>query len=130
MNPPPGIGFANKERSSFDARIKELGIDCIMALAIIHHLCISANCTFDMLSESLSCKSEKLLIEFIPPEDSWADKLLKSKRESRSLFSHYNKENFEASFSKRYEFLDVASVPNSNRSLYIMKRKEKNVRLF
>lgn len=124
-NPSPGIGFANEERTSFHQRMRDLQVDCIMALALIHHLSISSNCTFEMLAKSFSCISEKLLIEFVHPEDSWVDKLLQSKRKARSLFNYYNKQNFEAMFLDFYEFLEVYEVPNSKRTLYLMARKKR-----
>jgi hypothetical protein len=124
-NPSPGVGFANKERPTFYQRIKEQDVDCVLVLALIHHLCISANCTFEMLAESFCLTCKKLLIEFIPPDDSWADKLLQSKREARSLFDYYNKHEFESVFSKFYEFVEVLDVPNSKRSLYLMERHER-----
>src|SRR5205085_1033337 len=39
-NPSPGIGYMNTERSPFLERAKS---DCVMALALIHHLLVSAN---------------------------------------------------------------------------------------
>lgn len=123
-NPPPAIGFGNEERSSFKDRVQNVQIDCLMALALIHHLSISANCTFEMLADIFTQHSEMLLIEFVAPQDSWAEKLLRSKRGARDLFVFYNKENFEAVFSKYYEFMDVRDIPNSARTLYMMKRKK------
>lgn len=122
-NPSPGIGFVNEERSSFQHRIKDLQIDCIMALALIHHLSISANCSFEMLAESFSAISENLLIEFVHPEDSWVEKLMQSKREARSLFNFYNRKNFEINFLRYYNILETYEVPNSYRTLYMMKRR-------
>ena len=123
-NPSPGIGFANEERTSFQRRITALQVDCIIALALIHHLSISANCTFERLAESFSRISKKLLIEFVHPEDSWAEKLLQSKRDARSLFNYYNKQNFEDIFLQFYKFLEVREVPNSKRTMYLMVRED------
>jgi hypothetical protein len=124
INPPPGIGFGNEERSAFKDRVRNLKIDCIMALALIHHLSISANCTFEMLADIFTRHSDMLLIEFVAPSDSWAEKLLRSKRGARNLFAFYNKENFEAVFGRYYEFMDVKDIPNSQRSLYMMARRK------
>jgi hypothetical protein len=122
-NPSPGLGFSNKERADFFTRMEGLQIDCILALALIHHLSISANCTFEMLAASFSQTADFLLIEFVDPTDSWADKLLGSKRSDRDLFGFYNRQNFETVFSKYYDFLETAQVPMSKRTLYMMSRK-------
>jgi hypothetical protein len=123
-NPSPGIGFSNKERDDFFSRIREMKVDCVMALALVHHLSISSNCTFEMLGESFSRISKKLIIEFVDPEDSWAGKLLDSKRSSKNLFSFYNKKNFESVFNQYYEFAEIEKIPDSKRTLYMMIRRE------
>lgn len=123
-NQSPGIGFANQERLPFQDRVQNFEVDCILALALIHHLSISANCTFEMLAESFSCISKRLLIEFVHPEDSWADQMLESKRKARSLFSYYNKQNFETVFSEYFNFLEILAVPNCHRTLYMMERRQ------
>lgn len=122
-NPSPGIGFDNKERADFLTRVKDLEIDCILALALIHHLSISNNCTFEMLAESFSRAAEKLVIEFVHPDDSWANSLLDNKRDARALFSFYNQANFETVFSRYYEITEVSRVPTAKRTLYFMTAK-------
>jgi len=122
-NPSPGVGFDNTERAAFISRIRDLQLDCIMALALIHHLSISGNCTFEMLAQSFSQIARHLLIEFIDPADSWADKLLSSKRGARVLFDFYNRQNFEAVFARYFDFIETAAVPRSERTLYLMKRR-------
>ena len=76
----------------------------------------------------LGYKREELLssafIEFVHPEDSWAEKLLQSKRDARSLFNYYNKQNFEDIFLQFYKFLEVREVPNSKRTMYLMVRED------
>jgi hypothetical protein len=120
-NPTPGLGFANEERQGLQARVKRFGPDCVLALALIHHLCISDNCSFDMLAESFSSFAENLIIEFVHPTDSWAAKLLDSKRGAKHLFDFYNKANFESAFSRRYRIVEEIAVPASERTLYLMK---------
>ena len=120
-NPTPGIGFANTERRDLQSRVARFGPDCILALALIHHLCLSNNCSFGMLADSFSSQAPNLVIEFVRPEDSWAAKLLASKRESRALFDYYGEAAFEAEFARRYEILERAPVPDSARTLYRMR---------
>lgn len=123
-NPPPAVGFDNVERRDLRARIDELGVDCILALALVHHLCISNNCSFEMLATSFSAVAEHLLIEFVAPDDSWATSLLDAKRGARELFSDYNRSNFEAVFSRYYEIVRSVDITNSERTLYHMIRRQ------
>ena len=120
MNPTPGLGFANKERKDLRERVKAFEPDCILALALVHHLCISNNCTFEMLADSFNSVSKRLIIEFVHPTDSWAAKLLQSKRDARHLFDFYNKQSFESAFSEHYRIVEQVEVPGSERTLYLM----------
>lgn len=121
-NPSPGIGFNNEERSLFKERINDTGIDCVLALALIHHLTITANCSFEMLASSFSQYSQHLIIEFIDPDDSWAEKMLRNKRGAKKLFD-FSENNFKSAFKKYYEVLDTAEMPKSKRRLYLMLRQ-------
>jgi hypothetical protein len=122
-NPTPGLGFANSERRDFQTRVRQFAPDCILSLALIHHLCISSNCSFEMLAGSFASMARQLIIEFVHPADSWAEKLLRSKRDARHLFDSYNKHNFESVFSRYYEVIGEAAVPGSERTLYLMKAR-------
>lgn len=123
VNPSPGLGFGNEERTDLWTRIRQFEPDCVLALALIHHLCISNNCTFDMLARSFKQFADHLIIEFVHPDDSWAAKLLNSKRKSRHLFDFYNKDNFEAVFCRHFDILESSLVPESERTLYLMKSR-------
>lgn len=122
-NPTPGIGFANRERRALRERVADFRPDCVMALALIHHLSISGNCSFEMLAESFSAAAKDLIIEFVHPEDSWAARLLENKRDARSLFDFYNLQEFERVFARRYETVERVAVPGSARTLYLMRAR-------
>lgn len=123
-NPTPGIGFANHERTAFSERIFQKKLDCTLALALIHHLCISNNCTFNMISNYFKKMSKFLIIEFISPEDSWVQELLASKRDSRHLFDFYNQENFEHAFVNEYIIEDKIRINDTYRTLYLLKSRD------
>ncbi len=95
----------------------------VLALALVHHLSISNNCSFEMLASLFGRFAKNLIIEFVDPEDSWAEKLLKSKRHARDLFDFYNKQTFEAIFSRYFTIEESLEVPGSMRNLYLMVRK-------
>lgn len=65
-NPTPDLGWANQERSSI---LKRGPVDLIMALALIHHLCIGANVPLDKVAKLFSDLTQYLIIEFVPKED-------------------------------------------------------------
>lgn len=116
-NPSPGIGFANRERTSIGDRQKP---DCILALAVIHHLAISNNLSLDMLAEWFSGLSDQLIIEFVPKEDSQVQVLLATRKD---IFPAYTTEGFEKAFSKYYILCEKRAIPNSRRVIYLWKKK-------
>ena len=48
LNPSANIGFNNSERFSFLERVRDFAPDLTLALALIHHMSLSGNITFEM----------------------------------------------------------------------------------
>ncbi len=116
-NPSPSIGWANDERPHIDKRGNP---DCIMALALIHHLAISNNLPFVEIASYFSRLGKYLIIEFVPKEDSKVQKLLSTRED---IFTHYEVESFEKVFGDFYEILIKNPIQMTNRTLYLMKQK-------
>lgn len=116
-NPPPAIGFANRERPALIDRLKP---DAIMALALIHHLAISNNLPLDYIAQFLSGWTPALIIEFVPKSDSQVQRLLANRED---IFPDYNKEKFAEVFSRFFEILDARHIPGTERTLYLMSRR-------
>lgn len=116
-NPSPSSGWANKERKS----LKERGpVDCILALALIHHLAISNNLPFEKIAKFFSEISKNLIIEFVPKEDSQVQHLLATRED---IFAYYNIGSFEQAFSKYFKIIAQEKIAGSRRTLYCMIRK-------
>ena len=60
LNPSAAIGFNNTERDSFINRMKEFAPDVTLALAVIHHMSLSGNVTFDMSAKFFASFSKYL----------------------------------------------------------------------
>jgi hypothetical protein len=116
-NPSPGIGFANRERVPIGMRGKP---DCILALALIHHLAISNNLPFDKIAAMFSEQSDNLIIEFVPKEDSQAQVLLATRKD---IFLNYNQSEFEAAFKNYYDILRTETVAESQRTIYLFRKR-------
>lgn len=117
-NPSPPIGWSGRERMSFVERSRP---DTILALALIHHLSISNNVPFTMISEFLGELCRNLIIEFVPKSDSQVVKLLESRKD---VFAGYNEENFEREFSLFFTIIAKERIRGSERILYLMKKIE------
>ena len=119
-NPAPAHGFANLEREAFIDRMKQAKIDCILILAVIHHLAM-AGYPFAMLAELFAQLTDYLLIEFVDRKDSYVAKMLKQTSNDSNFFAFYRRENFEREFQKSFAILKTHRVNGSLRTLYLMQ---------
>ena len=116
-NPAPAIGFDLRERKSIKERINA---KCVMALAVIHHICISNNVSFDAFFESVSGMGEYLIVEFVPKDDSKVMELLETRKD---IFTEYDIDHFEKSASEFYKIKEKKEIEGSKRVLYLMELK-------
>lgn len=124
LNPSASIGFNNKERLSFLDRIQQFNPDITLALAVIHHMSLSGNITFNMSAEFFASFSKYLIIEFPKRGDSWVQRLLNNKADFKYYFDFYNIDNFETAYSNFFEIIEKKSIENSERVMYLLKRKD------
>ncbi len=116
-NPSPSLGFNFMERQSFKDRVNA---KCILALALMHHICISNNVPFDYFFKSVSEMGKYLIVEFIPKEDSKVIELLKNRED---IFKSYNVNSFELCAKKYFDIIKKDSIKDSDRVLYLMEKK-------
>ncbi len=116
-NPTPALGWANRERESLGARAPA---DMVLALAVIHHLAISNNVPLPQLADFFAETGKWLVIEFVPKSDSQVKKLLASRED---IFPNYTRAGFEAAFNEQFEICEGTNVRESERVLYLMKRR-------
>lgn len=116
-NPSPSLGWHNTERPSF---VKRCSVDMVMALALIHHLCIGNNISLDMCARLLADLGDNLILEFVPKEDSQVQRMLSTRED---IFPDYTLENAIKVFSAHFTYLETKPVPGSERSLVLFARK-------
>jgi len=116
-NPSPAIGWQNRERDSF---LQRGPVDAVLALALVHHLAISNNVPLERVAEFFAGCGEWLIVEFVPKSDSQVQKLLRSRAD---IFSEYTRPGFESAFGQWYTIQSSSAVRDSERWLYLMKRK-------
>lgn len=115
-NPSSNIGWANQER---DSLLDRGPADTVLALALIHHLAISNRVPFTQIAAFMSKIGKRLIIEFVPKEDSQCQRLLSHRDD---LFPNYHQQQFESDFQKFFKILQISSVPGSCRTLYLMQK--------
>jgi ribosomal protein L11 methylase PrmA len=117
-NPSAGSGWGNQERDALQARGPA---DTVMALALIHHLAISNNVPLEMVARFFRDTCRHLIIEFVPKSDSQVQRLLATRED---IFPDYRQECFEADFSRYFNILHAMPIPGSERTLYLMQRRD------
>ena len=116
-NPSPALGWANEERDSLLGRA---GFDCVMSLALVHHLAIANNVPLGRIADFFSRMGRHLIIEFVPKQDSQSQRLLQNRED---IFDEYTQSGFEAAFSRHFVLMKKASIRGSQRTLYLYKGK-------
>lgn len=115
-NPTPATGFYNVEHDSFIRRAK---FTTVMALALIHHLVISASIPVDVCLTMFAGMGKYLLIEFPTPDDTQVKGMMDCKTTSQP----YSLELFESELSHRYNIVARSNIADSARVLYLCQRK-------
>lgn len=115
--PSPAIGWNNAERDSITARLKA---DLVLALALVHHLAIAANVPLPLIAAWLQPMAPQLIIEFVPKTDEKVKLLLQNRED---IFDGYSLEHFKSAFSLYFNIEKEEIVGNTERVLFLMKRK-------
>jgi hypothetical protein len=116
-SPSPAIGWGNAERESFLQRSR---CDALLVLALIHHLAISNNVPLSNIAGLFAGITRWLVIEFVPKADSQVARLLATRED---IFEDYTPGGFEKSFSAHFSIEKSIPVPESERTLYLMKSR-------
>jgi SAM-dependent methyltransferase len=116
-NPAPALGFRHRERKSFEARAR---FDCILALALVHHLLVAARIPLAALCEMFSSLTrEWLVVEFVSPQDAMFQRLLATRED---LYQDLTEGRFESEFSNAFAIVRRQSLMGGRRTLYLMRK--------
>jgi hypothetical protein len=117
-DPSPGLGWRGLERRSMPDRGKP---DLVLALALIHHVAISANVPVKEFVDWLASLECALVIEFPTREDPMVKKLLAPKREG--LHPDYELGYFERCLGEAFEIERQERLESGTRVLYHARPK-------
>ncbi|HUT11608.1 MAG TPA: class I SAM-dependent methyltransferase [Thermoguttaceae bacterium] len=118
-NPSPPIGYMNRERASFLDRVDA---DCVLALALLHHLLVSGNLSLEAVCELMhELTNRDLVLEFVPPDDDMFRRLMKFRVD---LFGDLTLDACRDVFLRRFELLKETALPDSKRTLLFLRKPE------
>ncbi|MFN8161859.1 MAG: class I SAM-dependent methyltransferase [Solirubrobacterales bacterium] len=112
-DPSPGLGWRGLERRPLEGRGRP---DLVLALALVHHVSITANVPLAEFLDWLRGLGAAVVIEFPKREDPMVRRLLSGKREGSN--ADYRLETFEAELGRRFEVRRTESLPSGTRVLY------------
>jgi hypothetical protein len=115
-DPSPGLGWRGRERHPLTDRGRP---ELVLALALVHHLSITANVPLAEVLDWLRELEALLLIEFPKRDDPMVRRLLSGKREDSN--SDYELQTFERLLSERFEVLRREELPSGNRILFLVQ---------
>ncbi|MBS1513324.1 MAG: class I SAM-dependent methyltransferase [Bacteroidetes bacterium] len=115
--PSPSIGWHHTERMNFTERFKG---DVVLALALVHHLAIANNVPLEMIAQWFAALGNYLLVEFVPKTDDKVKQLLQYRQD---IFDDYHSTGFEKAFGNYFDILTKATVPGTERILYLAKKR-------
>jgi ribosomal protein L11 methylase PrmA len=112
-DPSPGLGWRGLERRPLEQRGKP---DLILALALIHHVSITANVPIAEFLDWVRSLDASMVIEFPKRDDPMVRRLLSGKRTGSN--SDYELETFERELEDRFQVSKTEALPSGTRVLY------------
>ena len=118
-DPSPGLGWRGLERKAMPDRGSP---DLVLALALVHHVAISANVPVRELVDWFAGLGSALVIEFPTREDPMVQKLLAPKREG--LHPDYELGFFERCLGEAFDVSRSERLQSGTRVLYFAVPKQ------
>jgi SAM-dependent methyltransferase len=117
-DPSPGLGWRGLERGALAVRGRP---DLVLALALVHHLTISANVPVREVVDWLAELGSALVVEFPTREDPMVKKLLARKREG--LHPDYELGHFERCLAEAFTIDRSERLGSGTRVLFLARPK-------
>lgn len=111
-NTSPGQGWRGSERRTLEDRGKP---DLVLALALLHHIVISANVPLDAFLDWLGSLGSDVVVEFVTKDDPMTKRLLQNKEDQ---YADYTLPNLEQSLQKSFRIARREELASGTRFLY------------
>ena len=121
INPSPGVGWMNNERSSIFNRLAKPNL--IMGLALVHHL-LNFNIPLNKIVDLFNNSAKYLIIEYVPFNDPKSQEIFYSRRYE---YDYPTLEVFNNAFEKNFTLVRKKKLEQTNRVIlfYVRKNTEK-----
>ena len=99
--------------------MQRAGADGILALAVVHHLCIGRNIPLQEVIDWLVAMAPEGVIEFVQKSDPMVQSLLRLRED---IFDDYNEETFLRHLGRKASIVRSETVSGANRRLFWFRR--------
>ncbi len=118
--PTPPAGWRGGEQAGFLERAEGY-FDCVMLLAVTHHLIVTDRIPLAEIFDVLSTLTTRwLVIECVGPQDPMFRRLARGRD---ALYESYSRVAFEECATASFEVVNTLEIPSSARALYLLRRK-------
>lgn len=125
--PTPSIGWRNAECPSFLERARGR-FDAVFMLGVLHHLLVSERIPLsEIIALAAELTTDVLVIEFVAPDDPMFRRITRGRDH---LFTELSKEVFQDACRKHFDLIRCRRLDQTNRWLYLMKKKEASIECF
>lgn len=118
MTPSSSMGWHLSERKDVFTRLKA---DSFIALALMHHLCISYNVPLHYFIVFLKSIASKGIVEWVDKSDPMVQFLLRNRKD---IFKEYTWENFQNLISEHFHIEKTLSLNNGTRQIMLLSEKK------
>ena len=115
-DPSPGLGWRHAERKVLEERGTP---DIIYALALVHHMVITANVPLGEWMTWICSLAPEVVIEFVGKDDPMTERLLRNKDDQ---YTEYSRESFERLLEERMTIVRAHPLQGGRRVMYHAKR--------
>jgi len=118
VEPSPGLGWDNVEKIPLLERLKG---DMLLALAVIHHICISRNVPMQFVAKLFAeITTVYAIVEFIPKTDTKVKSLLQNRVD---IFDGYSEKSFIECFQQYFILVEQYTCQGSDRKLFLWQKR-------
>lgn len=117
--PSPAIGWKNRERRAFLERACRF--DCVMALAVVHHLLVTNRIPLDEVVDLIARLSNRhVILELVDHSDPMFSRLA---RGNQKLYADLTIATQERAFADRFRIVERRELEGIPRALYVMEKR-------
>jgi 2-polyprenyl-3-methyl-5-hydroxy-6-metoxy-1,4-benzoquinol methylase len=117
-HPSPALGWANQETRPFLRRVRDGRFDCVLMLALLHHLTVTERVPLPLVIDLAADLTDGLVVlEWVSPEDPFYRQLIRGRE---NLHGGDTREAFEQACQRRFKILRREQLMEGRRWIYLL----------